>query len=122
MEKNGNSTILASETYPWQSQWAFRRPTIGGNRGRDRLEVYRPTAFVHISDISSRRHFWLSRDPNEFRCSDKFIYGFKETNGFSTRRRHLKRRDPEGEEQNVEIWIQQIRDLIEIAEWKGGRT
>jgi hypothetical protein len=53
--------------------------------------------------IASEKWAELGRNPNQFKCSDKFICGFKERNGFSTPRCHLKRRDPEGEEQNVEI-------------------
>jgi hypothetical protein len=52
------------------------------------------------------------RDPAQFKCSDKCISGFKKRNPFSSRKCHVKRRDPVGEEQDIAVWVQTIKDLI----------
>jgi hypothetical protein len=54
----------------------------------------------------------LGRDPAHFKCSDKYISGFKKRNAFSSRKCHVKRRDPVGEEQDIAVWVQAIKDLI----------
>jgi hypothetical protein len=54
----------------------------------------------------------LGRDPAQFACSDRFICSFKERNRFSSRKCHVKRRDPVGDEQRVEEWIQNMKELI----------
>jgi hypothetical protein len=54
----------------------------------------------------------FGRDPNEFKYSNKFICAFKERNRFSSRRCHVKRRDPDGDDENIEAWIQNIKDLM----------
>jgi hypothetical protein len=54
----------------------------------------------------------LGKDPIEFKCSDKFIAGFKDRNGFSSRRFHTRRRNRTGERGDICAWIQGIRDLI----------
>jgi hypothetical protein len=45
----------------------------------------------------------LGRDSNEFKCSDKFICAFEERNCFSSRRCHVKWRDPDGDDENIEV-------------------
>jgi hypothetical protein len=54
----------------------------------------------------------LSRGPSEFKCPDKSICAFKEPNRFSSRRCHVKRRDPDGDNENIEVWIKIIKDMM----------
>jgi hypothetical protein len=53
----------------------------------------------------------LSRGPSEFKCSDKFICAFKEPNRPSSRRCHVKRSDPDRDDENIEVCIQIIKDM-----------
>jgi hypothetical protein len=54
----------------------------------------------------------LGRDPATFKCSQAFIHGFKERNGFSSRRFRIRRRDPVGSQWDLSVWIAEVQDLI----------
>jgi hypothetical protein len=63
--------------------------------------------------LASEKWEELGRNPGEFKCSHHFICDFKERNGFSSRRCHVKRRDRHGEGQSLAEWIKKIQCLIE---------
>jgi serine/threonine protein kinase len=54
----------------------------------------------------------FGRDPTKFHCSKKFINGFKERNGFSSRRFHTRRRNRLASEEEIKAWTDAIRKLL----------
>jgi hypothetical protein len=52
------------------------------------------------------------RDPTRFKCSSKFIFDFKQRNGFSSRRFHVRRPNPSGLKENIPRWIREVKDLL----------
>jgi hypothetical protein len=68
--------------------------------------------FTSATFMAMDKWMELGRDPNEFKWSDKFICAFKERNRFSSRRCHVKRRDPDGDGEKIEAWTQNIKNLM----------
>jgi hypothetical protein len=70
--------------------------------------------FTSVTFEAIAMQFWkhLGKDPTEFKCSGRFVVDFKERNGFSSRRFHTRRRNPTGDKEDIEAWLQIIRNLI----------
>jgi hypothetical protein len=77
--------------------------------------VERGHLYTSAPFVAAAKEKWkeLGSDLNQFTCSHKFIGGSQDKTRFSSRRCHMKRRDPARDAHNVEDWIQRIRDLIE---------
>jgi hypothetical protein len=55
----------------------------------------------------------FGHDEADFKCSNKFIDGFKDRNHLSSRRFHAKRRDPKASKDDIAAWVAQIQALLE---------
>jgi hypothetical protein len=63
--------------------------------------------------VASRAWVAFGHDSDNFKCSNKFIDGFKHRNDLSSRRFHAKRRDPEASKDDIAAWVAQIQALLE---------
>jgi hypothetical protein len=76
-------------------------------------------AFIALQTLAMK--FWknLGNDPGELGCYDRFIADFKRRSGFSSRGFHTGRRNPTGESEDIDAWIERVRDLIGSRESTG---
>jgi hypothetical protein len=119
--------------YRWKDKWqagaSWRPENINENSGKHHrlftdsqeaeitetitskyVDPGRLFTFAMFMAVAMDKWTEVGRDPNEFKCSDKFICVFKERNRFSSRRCHVKRRDPDGDDENIEARSRISRD------------